>query len=171
MKATSIWQRQQPVSYWSRASIVAWPIRHASLRTGHRARAFRPCKPGNGMDQARTDDFRHVKVTLPLSYISSPSYRERELTNPKAKGRETQGHSSSGLSFRTIMDSQIMGKIGFNCQPVLSKIGLTMDSSHSTWFLKSVRFSRSKSSGFPWRRSCSACSIRYWSEKNPTRYS
>jgi hypothetical protein len=33
-------------------------------------------------------------------------------------------HSSSGHSFRTIMNSQIMGKIGFNCQPVLSKIGL-----------------------------------------------
>jgi len=71
-----------------------------------------------------------------LSYISSPSHQEIELTNPKAKGRETQGHSSSGLSFRTIMDSQIMGKIGFNCQPVLSKIGLTMDSSHRTWFHK-----------------------------------
>ena len=37
-----------------------------------------------------------------------------------------------------------MGKIGFNCQLFLSEIGLTTDSSHSTWFQKTVRFSRSK---------------------------
>jgi hypothetical protein len=31
-------------------------------------------------------------VTLyPLSYIPSLLHQERELTNPKAKGRETQG--------------------------------------------------------------------------------
>lgn len=29
-----------------------------------------------------------------------------------------------------------MGKIGFNCQLLLSEIGLTTDSSHSTWFHK-----------------------------------
>ena len=39
-----------------------------------------------------------------------------------------------------------MGKIGFNCQLLLSEIGLTTDSSHSTWFHKTVRFSRSKAS-------------------------
>ena len=39
-----------------------------------------------------------------------------------------------------------MGKIGFNCQLPLSEIGLTTDSSHSTWFHKTVRFSRSKAS-------------------------
>jgi len=43
-----------------------------------------------------------------------------------------------------------MGKIGFNCQLLLSEIGLATDSSHSTWFhkRKSVRFFRSKSSRF-----------------------
>ncbi len=40
------------------------------------------------------------------------------------------------------------GKIGFNCQLLLSEIGLNTDSSHSTWFHKTVRFSRSKSSRF-----------------------
>ena len=39
-----------------------------------------------------------------------------------------------------------MGKIGFNCQLLLSEIGLTTDSSHSTWFHKIIRFSRSKAS-------------------------
>lgn len=39
-----------------------------------------------------------------------------------------------------------MGKMGFNCQLLLSEIGLTTDSSHSTWFHKTVRFSRSKAS-------------------------
>jgi hypothetical protein len=43
---------------------------------------------------------------------------------------------------------QIMGQIGFNCQLPLSEIGLTTDSSHSTWFHKTARFSRSKSSRF-----------------------
>lgn len=38
--------------------------------------------------------------------------------------------------------------MGFNCQLLLSEIGLTTDSSHSTCFIKSVRFSRSKSSRF-----------------------
>jgi hypothetical protein len=38
--------------------------------------------------------------------------------------------------------------MGFNCQLLLSEIGLTTDSSHSTSFIKSVRFSRSKSSRF-----------------------
>lgn len=37
-------------------------------------------------------------------------------------------------------------KLGVNCQPFLSEIGLTTDSSHSTWFHKTVRFYRSKSS-------------------------
>lgn len=41
-----------------------------------------------------------------------------------------------------------MGKIGFSCQLSLSEIGLTTDSSHSTWFHKTARFSRSKSSRF-----------------------
>ena len=39
-----------------------------------------------------------------------------------------------------------MGKIGFNCQLLLSEIGLTTDSSHSTWFHKTIRFSLSKAS-------------------------
>ena len=90
--------------------------------------------------------------TLPLSYIPSLAHhREIELTNPKAKGRESQRHYSwtteqlgVGPSFRTITDTKIMGKIGFNCQLFLSEIGLTTDSSHSTWFQKTVRFSRSK---------------------------
>ena len=81
-------------------------------------------------------------------------HREIELTNPKAKGRETQRHYSwtteqlgAGPSFRTITDTKIMGKIGFNCQ-LLLEIGLTTDSNHSTCFHKTVRFSRSKSSRF-----------------------
>ena len=37
-----------------------------------------------------------------------------------------------------------MGKIGFNCQRLLSEIELTTDFSHSTWFHKTVRFSQSK---------------------------
>lgn len=41
-----------------------------------------------------------------------------------------------------------MGKIGFSCQLSLSEIGLTTDSSHSTWFHKTTRFYRSKSSRF-----------------------
>nr|YP_010517968.1 hypothetical protein ON926_pgp032 [Stenocereus thurberi]UXN84234.1 hypothetical protein [Stenocereus thurberi] len=41
-----------------------------------------------------------------------------------------------------------MVNFGFNCQLLLSEIGLTMDLSHSTCFHKSVRFSRSKSSRF-----------------------
>jgi len=40
------------------------------------------------------------------------------------------------------------GKIGFNCQLFLSKIGLTTDSSHSTWFQRSIWFSWSKWSRF-----------------------
>lgn len=57
-------------------------------------------------NQARTDDFHHVKVTLYRWVISLPlppsRNREIELTNPKAKGRETQGHYScleQGLLF------------------------------------------------------------------------
>ena len=50
-------------------------------------------------NQARTDDFHHVKVTLYRWVISLPlpclaPHREIELTNPKAKGRETQRHYS-----------------------------------------------------------------------------
>lgn len=46
-------------------------------------------------NQARTDDFHHVKVTLYPWVISLPCpHREIELTNPKAKGRETQRHYS-----------------------------------------------------------------------------
>lgn len=46
-------------------------------------------------NQARTDDFHHVKVTLYRWVISLPCpYREIELTNPKEKGRETQRHYS-----------------------------------------------------------------------------
>lgn len=79
-------------------------------------------------NQARTDDFHHVKVTLYRWVISLPCpHREIELTNPKAKGRETQRHYSTileqlgaGPSFRTITDTKIMGKIGFNCQLLLS---------------------------------------------------
>nr|YP_010514712.1 hypothetical protein RF15 [Ostericum maximowiczii]YP_010514725.1 hypothetical protein RF15 [Ostericum maximowiczii]YP_010514799.1 hypothetical protein RF15 [Ostericum muliense]YP_010514812.1 hypothetical protein RF15 [Ostericum muliense]YP_010514973.1 hypothetical protein RF15 [Ostericum sieboldii]YP_010514986.1 hypothetical protein RF15 [Ostericum sieboldii]YP_010515060.1 hypothetical protein RF15 [Ostericum huadongense]YP_010515073.1 hypothetical protein RF15 [Ostericum huadongense]UXL len=44
-----------------------------------------------------------------------------------------------------------MIKVGFSCQLSLSEIGLTTDSSHSTWctwFHKTARFSRSKSSRF-----------------------
>lgn len=74
-------------------------------------------------NQARTDDFHHVKVTLYRWVISLPCpHREIELTNPKAKGRETQRHYScleqleDGTSFRTITDTKIMGKFGFNCQ-------------------------------------------------------
>lgn len=44
-----------------------------------------------------------------------------------------------------------MGKIGFNCQLLLSEIGLTTDSSHNG-FIKSVRFSRSKSSRFSMKK-------------------
>ncbi|KAF4359988.1 hypothetical protein F8388_004495 [Cannabis sativa] len=43
-----------------------------------------------------------------------------------------------GPSFCTITDTKIMGKIGFNCQLFLSKIGSTTDSSHITWFHKTV---------------------------------
>ena len=46
-------------------------------------------------NQARTDDFHHVKVTLYRWVISLPCpHREIELTNSKAKGRETQRHYS-----------------------------------------------------------------------------
>lgn len=46
-------------------------------------------------NQARTDDFHHVKVTLYRWVISLPCpHQEVELTNPKAKGRETQRHYS-----------------------------------------------------------------------------
>lgn len=38
--------------------------------------------------------------------------------------------------------------MGFNCQLLLLEIGLTMDSSHNTWFHKIRRFFRSKSSRF-----------------------
>jgi hypothetical protein len=48
-------------------------------------------------------------------------------------------------SFPTITDTKIMGKIGFNCQLLLSKIGLTTDLSHNTRFHKPYR---SKSSRF-----------------------
>lgn len=41
-----------------------------------------------------------------------------------------------------------MGKIGFSCQLSLSEIGLTAYSAHSTWFHKTTRFYRSKSSRF-----------------------
>ena len=104
-------------------------------------------------NQARTDDFHHVKVTLYRWVISLSlprPHREIELTNPKAKGRETQRHyswttwSRAFFSFRTITDTKIMGKIGFNCQLLLSEIGLTTDSSNSTWFHKTVWFYRSK---------------------------
>ena len=45
-------------------------------------------------NQARTDDFHHVKATLYRWVISLAPHREIELTNPKAKGRETQRHYS-----------------------------------------------------------------------------
>ena len=37
-------------------------------------------------------------------------------------------------SFRTITDTKIMRKFGFNCQLLLSEIGLTTDLSQSTCF-------------------------------------
>lgn len=41
-----------------------------------------------------------------------------------------------------------MGKIGFSCQLSLSEIRIDYGLSHSTWFHKTTRFSRSKSSRF-----------------------
>ena len=92
-------------------------------------------------NQARTDDFHHVKVTLYRWVISLPCpHREIELTNPKAKGRETQRHYSWTTRSRDFFSHyygyEKNGKIGFNCQLLLSEIGLTTDSSHSTWFHK-----------------------------------
>lgn len=94
-------------------------------------------------NQARTDDFHHVRVTLYRWVISlSRPHREIELTNPKSKGRETQRHyswttwSRAFFCFALFTDTKIMGKIGFHCQLLLSEIGLTTDSSHSTWFHK-----------------------------------
>ena len=69
-----------------------------------------------------------------------PPHREIELTNPKAKGRETQRHYSWTTRSRDFFSHyygyEKNGKIGFNCQLLLSEIGLTTDSSHSTWFHK-----------------------------------
>src|SRR5688500_12576347 len=49
-------------------------------------------------NQARTDDFHHVKVTLYRCVISLPCPdRDIELTYPTAKGRETQRHYSTIL--------------------------------------------------------------------------
>ena len=52
----------------------------------------------------------------------------------------------SGLLVSLLLIVKIMGKIEFKCQPLLSKIGLTMNSSHNIWFHKIVRFFRSKAS-------------------------
>lgn len=86
-------------------------------------------------NQARTDDFHHVKVTLYRWVISLPCpHREIELTNPKSKGRETQRHyswttwSRSFFSHYYGYEKKILVKIGFNCQLPLSEIGLTADS-------------------------------------------
>lgn len=83
-------------------------------------------------NQIRTDDFHHVKVTLyrwviplplPLSRNSTPlfiNYKQLEF----------------GPSFHTLTHMKIMDKMGFgfNCQLLLSEIGLTMDLNNSTWF-------------------------------------
>lgn len=112
-------------------------------------------------NQARTDDFHHVKVTLYRWVISLPGPRTKE------SGRETKRHyswttwSRAFFSHYYVMDSQIMGKIGFHCQLLLSEIGLTTDSSHSTWFPK-IRFPDLNRTVFTWRRFFSACSIRDW---------
>ena len=96
-------------------------------------------------NQARTDDFHHVKVTLYRWVISLAPHREIELTNPKSKGREHYSWTTwSRALFSNYYGYANNGKIGFNCQLLLSKIGLTTDSSHSTWFQKSIWFSRSK---------------------------
>ena len=47
-------------------------------------------------------------------------------------------------SLGTIMVTKIMGIIGFNCQFILLKIELIMNSSHNTCIHKIVRFSQSK---------------------------
>lgn len=126
-------------------------------------------------NQARTDDFHHVKVTLYRWVIPlTCSHQEIELTNPKTKGRETQRHYSTileqlgdGPSFLTITDTKIMDKMGFNSQLLLSEIGLNTDSSHSTRFhnIKPYDFPDLNQAGFPWRRFGSACSIWYGLKK------
>ncbi|KAJ9559819.1 hypothetical protein OSB04_004979 [Centaurea solstitialis] len=74
--------------------------------------------------------------------------------------------------FRTITDMKIMGKIGFSCQLSLSEIGLTTDSSHSTWFHKTTRFSRSKSSRFYMKKIWLSVfySIRVGEEPDPSLF-
>lgn len=58
---------------------------------GGGARQNRKTHIGFRDNQARTDDFHHVKVTLYRWVISLPCpHQEIELTNPKAKDRETQ---------------------------------------------------------------------------------
>ena len=66
-----------------------------SFNHGGGANQSRKTHIGFRDNQARTDDFHHVKVTLYRWVISLPCpHREIELTNPKAKGRETQRHYS-----------------------------------------------------------------------------
>ena len=57
-------------------------------------------------NQARTDDFHHVKVTLYRWVISLLClHREIELTNPKAKGRETQLLHEEDLAQHVLFDT------------------------------------------------------------------
>ena len=68
-------------------------------------------------------------------------HRERELTNPKVEKVNATILEQLGPSLRTIYSIYTVGQIGFNCQLPLSEIGLTADSSHSTWygFIKPAR--------------------------------
>lgn len=73
---------------------ASYPFSPFSFDHGGRASQNRKTYIGFRDNQARTDDFHHVKVTLYRWVISLAPHREIELTNTKSKGRETQSHYS-----------------------------------------------------------------------------
>lgn len=118
-----------------------------SFDHGGGASQNRKARIGFRDNQARTDDFHHVKVTLYRWVISLPCpHREIELTNPKSKGRETQRHYSWTTRSRAFFSHYYgYGNNGKNRIPLsTAPIGRLRIRAIAHGFIKSVRFSSSR---------------------------
>ena len=103
-----------------------------SFNHGREASQNRKSHIGFRDNQARTDDFHHVKVTLYRWVISLPCpHRERSLTNLQAKGPETQHHSKyilvlnkkePGLLFALLRIRKLWAWIQLSTAPIGNRI-------------------------------------------------
>ena len=135
---------------------------------GGGARQNRKTHIGFRDNQARTDDFHHVKVTLYRWVIPLPCpHQEIELTNPKAKDRETQQRhyswttwSQAFLSHYYGYENNGKGWIQLSTAPIGNRIDYGFEP-YTHGFIKPYDSPDLNQAGFTWRRFASACSIRY----------